>query len=67
MKFLFAPDSFKGSLTSKEIIALLTEQAEKVFPGCECVSVPMADGGEGTMEVLVDINNGKFVKVPGQA
>ena len=64
MKFLFAPDSFKGSLTSKEIIALLTEQAEKVFPGCECVSVPMADGGEGTMEVLVDINNGKFVKVP---
>jgi glycerate kinase len=64
MKFLFAPDSFKGSLTSKEIIELLTEQAEKIFPGCECVSVPMADGGEGTMEVLVDINNGKFVTVP---
>jgi glycerate kinase len=64
MKFLFAPDSFKGSLSSKEIIELLTEEAEKIFPGCECVSVPMADGGEGTMEVLVDINNGKFVTVP---
>jgi glycerate kinase len=64
MKFLFAPDSFKGSLSSKDIIKLLTEEAEKIFPGCECVSVPMADGGEGTMEVLVDINNGKFVKVP---
>lgn len=64
MKFLFAPDSFKGSLSSKDIIALLTEQAEKIFPGCECVSVPMADGGEGTMEVLVDINNGKFITIP---
>lgn len=64
MKFLFAPDSFKGSLSSKDIIRLLTEEAEKIFPGCECVSVPMADGGEGTMEVLVDINNGKFVTVP---
>ncbi|MGE4354709.1 MAG: glycerate kinase [Oscillospiraceae bacterium] len=64
MKFLFAPDSFKGSLTSKDIIGLLTVQAKKIFPGCECVSVPMADGGEGTMEVLVDINNGKFITVP---
>jgi len=64
MKFLFAPDSFKGSLSSKDIIRLLTEEAEKIFPGCECVSVPMADGGEGTMEVLVDINNGKFVTIP---
>ena len=35
MKFLFASDSFKGTLSSEKIIELLTESANKVFPGCE--------------------------------
>ena len=48
MKFLFASDSFKGTLSSEKIIELLTESAEKIFPGCETAGVPVADGGEGT-------------------
>ena len=46
MKFLFASDSFKGTLSSEKIISLLTESAEKIFPGCETFGVPVADGGE---------------------
>ena len=46
MRFLFASDSFKGSLSSEKIIELLKESAENVFPGCETRGVPIADGGE---------------------
>ena len=49
MKILLAPDSFKGSLSSQKAISLLKDAARNVFEDCEFVSVPMADGGEGTM------------------
>lgn len=60
MKFLFAPDSFKGSLSSQKEISLLTDAAKRVFGDCDIVSVPMADGGEGTMDVLVNVMGGSF-------
>ncbi|MBQ9156500.1 MAG: glycerate kinase [Eubacterium sp.] len=60
MKLLFAPDSFKGSLTSKQQIALLREAAREVFPDCDIVETPVADGGEGTMEALVDSFHGRL-------
>ena len=63
MKFVFAPDSFKGSLSAREIIELLTETAERLIPGCECVGIPMADGGEGTMDIIKDICNGQTIPV----
>ena len=63
MKFVFAPDSFKGSLSAKEIIEVLTETAEQLIPGCECVGIPMADGGEGTMDIIKDICNGQTIPV----
>lgn len=53
MKFVFASDSFKGTLSSERIIQLLTESANKIFPGCECLGVPMADGGEGTVDAVI--------------
>ena len=53
MKFLFASDSFKGSLTSEQTISLLTKAANEIFPGCECIGVPVADGGEGTVNAVV--------------
>ena len=52
MKFVFAPDSFKGSLTAQEMCAFLAEEAQRAFPGCETVSLPVADGGEGTADAL---------------
>ncbi len=60
MKFLFASDSFKGSLSSVEIVRILTEEAKRIFPDCECSGVSVADGGEGTIEAVIDAMNGQI-------
>jgi len=60
MKFLFASDSFKGSLSSVEIVGILTEEAKHIFPDCECSGVSVADGGEGTIEAVIDAMNGQI-------
>ena len=59
MKFVFASDSFKGTLSSIRTGELLTAAAEEVFPGCTCKTVPMADGGEGTAEAVILATGGK--------
>ncbi|MDO4903127.1 MAG: glycerate kinase [Limosilactobacillus sp.] len=61
MKFLIAPDSFKGSLTAKEAAQAMKAGIEKVFPDADYELVPMADGGEGTVQSLVDATNGELV------
>jgi glycerate kinase len=63
MNFLFASDSFKGSLSSLQISELLTRAAKQVFPDCSCSWVPMADGGEGTAEAVIMATGGKWVPV----
>ena len=63
MKLLFASDSFKGTLSSEQIIRLLTETAEKIFPGCETSGVPIADGGEGTVDAVIAVTKGSLRKV----
>lgn len=63
MKFLFASDSFKGTLTSEQIIQLLTDSAHEIFPDCETVGVPVADGGEGTAAAVIQAVNGTWRKV----
>lgn len=63
MKFLFASDSFKGTLSSENIISLLTESAQSVFPGCETFGVPVADGGEGTVDAVIAVTKGSIKKV----
>ena len=50
MKLLFVSDSFKGSLTSAQTIQYLKKAAEEVFGSCECQGIPVADGGEGTID-----------------
>ena len=46
MKFVFAPDSFKGTLTSLQVAEILTKEARKIFDDVTTVSVQIADGGE---------------------
>ena len=58
MKFVLAPDSFKESMTSKEVCNAMTEGIRKVFSNAEIIAVPMADGGEGTMQSMIDSTNG---------
>ena len=62
MKFLFAPDSFKGSLTAMEITDILDRVVKNHFPGAETVSVPIADGGEGTTDALLRAMGGQVVR-----
>ncbi len=64
MKFLFASDSFKGTLTSAQTADLLTRAAKEVFgDNCVCEGVPVADGGEGTTDAVIDAVGGKKVYV----
>ncbi|MDO4600227.1 MAG: glycerate kinase [[Ruminococcus] gnavus] len=67
MKFLFASDSFKGTLSSSRIAELLTTAAKESFPNCICTSVETADGGEGTTDAVLDAVNGQrmFLTVHG--
>ena len=69
MKIVLAPDSFKGNLTSLQVAAALEKGIRRVLPNAQCIKVPMADGGEGTVQSLVDGGGGKFVrkKVTGPA
>ncbi|WP_010248707.1 glycerate kinase [Acetivibrio cellulolyticus] len=60
MKILLAPDSFKGSLSSLEVINIIEESAIKHFEKIEIIKVPIADGGEGTVEAIVLAANGKY-------
>lgn len=61
MKFVIAPDSFKGSLTSKQVANLIKEGIQHVYPHANYTLIPMADGGEGTVESLVDATGGYFI------
>ncbi len=53
MRILVAPDSFKGSLKSTEVASLVKKGLQRVDKGWLVVERPLADGGEGTVEVLV--------------
>ena len=61
MKLLFASDSFKGSLTSGQTAELLAKAAYEVFGDCEVSSVPVADGGEGTVDAVIEAENGDLI------
>lgn len=63
MKIVLAPDSFKESMTAKEACEVIEKGLRKVISNLECIHVPMADGGEGTTQSLVDATDGKFYTV----
>lgn len=63
MKFLFASDSFKGTLTSLRTSELLAQAAGEIFPGCVCESIEMADGGEGTADAVCSAMHGTKLRI----
>jgi glycerate kinase len=62
MKIVIAPDSFKENLTSLEVASEIETGLKRVWPDATYVKVPMADGGEGTVQSLVDATGGRIVK-----
>lgn len=67
MKIVIAPDSFKESMTAKEACEAIEKGMKIALPNAEFIKVPMADGGEGTTQSLVDATEGKmyFVETTG--
>lgn len=61
MKIIIAPDSFKGSLSAQQAADAIKAGVLHAIPDAECVVVPMADGGEGTVRSLVDATGGVIV------
>lgn len=64
MKIVLAPDSFKESMTAPEAVAAMRAGVAAVLPDAEVVGVPMADGGEGTVDAVVEALHGLHVEVP---
>jgi glycerate 2-kinase len=62
MKILIAPDSFKHSLSSKDAAAHIAKGILLALPEAEIILAPMADGGEGTVQTIVDATIGKIIK-----
>ena len=61
MKIVIAPDSFKGSLTALQVAEAIEVGLRRVFPDVVIEKIPMADGGEGTVQSLVDATGGKIL------
>jgi len=62
MNIIVAPDSFKGSLTAVAVADAIEQGVRAVLPDAELVRVPLADGGEGTAQALVDATGGRIVQ-----
>lgn len=62
LKFVLAPDSFKGSASAKEICEAMEKGIRRVFPKSTVQHVPMADGGEGSTEAVVDATGGEYIQ-----
>lgn len=63
MKILIAPDSYKESLSALETACAIEAGFKEVFPDAHYIKIPMADGGEGTVEALVAATSGHCVNV----
>lgn len=62
MKVLICPDKFKGSLSAKGVCLAVSQGLQKLDLGISFLSVPLADGGEGTCELLTEWHQGKRVE-----
>jgi adenosine deaminase len=64
MRIVIAPDSFKESLSAVKVAAAISEGIVQVVSDAEIKCIPMADGGEGTVEALVVSTGGKIIPCP---
>lgn len=60
MKVVVAPNAFKGTLTAPQAAAAMARGVREVYPDAEVVEVPVADGGDGTVDALVTARHGEY-------
>ncbi len=67
MKILIAPQAFKGSISALDAAHAMEAGVKTVVPDAETVLIPIADGGDGTLEPLVEVTDGRVetTKVTG--
>ncbi len=63
MKIVIAPDSYKESLSAAQVADIIEAGMREVFPAAEYVKLPVADGGEGTVDAMVDAFQGRRLSV----
>ncbi|HFQ5069617.1 TPA: glycerate kinase [Vibrio vulnificus] len=62
MKIIIAPDSYKESLTAMDVAIAIEKGFKQVLPDAHYVKLPMADGGEGTVQSMVDATGGTIIE-----
>ncbi len=62
-KIVLIPDSFKGTLSSKQICEIIEKRINVHFPSCQVVSIPVADGGEGSVDAFLTALGGEKIIV----
>ncbi len=62
-KFLLIPDSFKGTMSSDEICSIMEKAIRRNYPDAQTISIPVADGGEGSVEAFLKAMGGEKVTV----
>ncbi|MTB66960.1 glycerate kinase [Providencia sp. wls1943] len=63
MKIIIAPDSFKESMSAELATQSVIKGFQRVFPDAEYISLPVADGGEGTVDALIAAQHGEKIPV----
>lgn len=63
MRVVVAPDSFKGSVSAREAAKAISEGIMRVWPDAECIRIPIADGGEGTVDAILEGAGGELRRV----
>jgi glycerate kinase len=66
MKIVIAPDSFKESLSAMAVANAIEAGFREIFPDAEYIKLPVADGGEGTVQAMIDASGGTLVELPAQ-
>ena len=61
-KVIVAPDSFKGALAAQRVADIIAEEIGAAFPGCQVVKMPVADGGEGSIDTLIGVMGGEIFR-----
>ncbi|AKH64098.1 MULTISPECIES: glycerate kinase [Photorhabdus] len=64
MKIVIAPDSFKESLGALQVAEAIEQGFREIYPRAEYIKLPMADGGEGTVESMVAATDGQIIHLP---
>lgn len=65
-RYVLIPDSFKGSMSSKEICQIVSEEICRLDPAASVCAIPVADGGEGTVDAFLSALGGRRVEIPCQ-